>query len=193
MKHFSVLLLLFVAFISCEGRKTQNQALAEDIEDFKKVVSYEVNVYVPETYMEREVDTLLSNGFYIKIKTYSDMDNSVLFTKIKDTVNYQTYHRNFKFDIIVKKNDELLLNRHFDKKSINKLFKYDTVTKSNIEGYDFYKLGVLNSIQIDTSLQSTDLIKIDIIYAIPETNRRSLHSLFIDDKGVLEVERLETN
>ncbi len=104
MRNLLGLLLIFViGLMSCEGRKTQKQALSEGIEVFKKEASLEVDLYQPETYAEREVDTLLSNGYRIKIKTSTDMENNVLFTKIKDTVNYQTYYRNYKFKISVEK------------------------------------------------------------------------------------------
>ena len=66
-----VLLILIIGFTSCEGRVTKNQALAEDIEEFKKTVSVQVDIHKPENYTERQVDTTLSNGFRVKIKVYT--------------------------------------------------------------------------------------------------------------------------
>ena len=46
-KILGLLVVLVVGFTSCEGRKTQSQALSEDIEDFKKNITIEVDVYHP--------------------------------------------------------------------------------------------------------------------------------------------------
>ena len=194
MRNF-VYILLLIALVasSCEGRKTRNQALSEDIEEFKKTVTVEIPVYEPESYIEREVDTLLHNGYRVKINTFSDMENSVLFTKIKDTVNYQTHYRNFKFNILVEKNGKSVYNRLFDKKAINKLFTYDTITKSNLEDDNFDKLGVLKSIELNDNFPNSESVQIDIMYAIPNTNRVSLHTLSINEEGLIHVERKELN
>ncbi len=187
-KLLCLLAILIIGFTSCEGRKTQRQALSEDIEAFKKEVEVEKIVYEPEAYMQREVDTLLYNGYRVKIKTYSDMDNAVLFTKIKDTINYQTYYRNFGFDILIEKNGKRIFNQYFNKEKVNSLFKFDT-----IKDYNFVELGVLKSIEINDDLSFSDRIKIEVMYAIPETDKTSLHSLSIDNKGTLKVEHIETN
>lgn len=185
----AIITLFFLAFLNCEGRKTQSQALAEDIEEFKKKVTIEIDVYQPETYVEQEVDTLYHNGYRVKIKTYSDMNNSVLFTKIKDTINYQTYYRNYKFDILVEKDGKLIFNESFDKEKVNQLFKFNSQGKSN--AIDFKELGILKSIEINRNSPISDVIKIDLMYVIPETDKNSLYSLLIDNKGVMKIENIE--
>lgn len=179
----SVFIILIVGFTSCEGRKTKNQALAEDIEEFKKTVTVQVDVYKPENYLERQVDTILSNGFRVKIKTYTDMDNSVLFTKIKDTINYQTYYRNFKFDILVEKDKKVIYNKSFNKQQANKVFKFNDNLAKGSHLYNFNKLAILNAIQIDDDPSYTNMVNIDVIYAIPETDKVSYHKILINDKG----------
>jgi hypothetical protein len=117
------------------------------------------------------------------------MDHSVLFTKIKDTLNYRTYYRHFKFDILVEKDGKTIYNNQFDKRKINKLCRFDSVTKSNIQDYDFDKLGVLKSVQFKDSLDSSQGITIEVLYTIPETDRYSLHTLLINKNGTLDVTR----
>ena len=177
-----LLLIIVLGFTSCEGRITKNQALVEDIEEFKKTVSVQVDIYKPENYIERQVDTTLSNGFRIKIKAYTDMDNSVLFTKIKDTINYQTYYRNFKFDILVEKDSKVIYNKSFDKQKVNKAFKFNTNLAKGSELYNFDKLSILNAIQVDDD-PSINTVAIDVVYAIPETDKVSYHKILINDKG----------
>lgn len=180
---FGVLLIIVLGFTSCEGRITKNQALAKDIEEFNKTVSLEIDVYKPESFTERQVDTTLSNGFRVKIKAYTDMDNSVLFTKIKDTINYQTYYRNFKFDILVEKNNKVIYNKSFDKQKANKAFNFNSNLLKGSELYNFDKLAILNAIQLDDDPSYTNTVAIDVMYAIPETDKVAHHKILINDKG----------
>ncbi|MEO1032455.1 MAG: hypothetical protein AAFX55_13675 [Bacteroidota bacterium] len=192
MRNFAfILLLLALAVTSCEGRKTQSQALKEDIEDLKKTVTVEIPVYQPESYMEREVDTLLHNGYRVKIKTYTDMDHAVLFTKIKDTVNYQTYYRNFKFHILIEKNGKRIFNTHFDKKRINTLLEYSNSPIPELR--DFEKLSVLKSIELNKDFPNSEHIEIDVMYAIPNTDKVALHTISINEKGLINIERKQVN
>lgn len=194
MRNFlGLLFILTIGFTSCEGRKTQNQALIESVAEFNKMASFEINEYYPETYVEREVDTLLSNGYRVKIKMYSDMDNSVLFTKIKDTINYQTYYRNFKFDIIVLKDNQEIYNNSFDKQKANEAFNYKSNLASDSNLYNFDKLAVLKSIQVNDNPSYTNLVLIDVMYAIPESDNYASHRLFIDNKGKLNIVQVEVN
>lgn len=184
MKYLlGILLIIILGFTSCEGRVTKNQALAEDIEEFKTTVSVQVDIYKPENYTERQVDTTLSNGFRVKIKAYTDMDNSVLFTKIKDTINYQTYYRNFKFDILVEKDSKIIYNESFDKQKANKAFKFNPNLVKGSELYNFDKLAILNAIQVNDDPSYTNTVAIDVAYAIPETDKVSYHKILINDKG----------
>ncbi|EDP70042.1 hypothetical protein FBALC1_10932 [Flavobacteriales bacterium ALC-1] len=190
---FGLLLILVIGFTSCEGRKTQNQALSESIEEFKKNVSLEVDIYKPEIYVEREVDTLLSNGYRVKIKAYSDMDNNVLFTKIKDTINYQTHYRNYKFSVSVLKDNILIYNESFDKQRVNIDFGYKTNLSSESPLHSFNNLGVLKSIQINEDPTYKNKVVIDILHVIPESDRYASHSLFIDRKGSSNIKLIDVN
>ncbi|WP_179018960.1 hypothetical protein [Winogradskyella forsetii] len=192
MRHLlGLLFLLTIAFTSCEGRKTQRQALSESIEEFKKTVHFETNVYIPETYLEQDVDTLMSNGFRVKIKTYADMSNAVRFSKIKDTINYQTYYRNFKFDISVTKDDKVIYNESFNKKKVNKAFNYNGNLVSGSDLHHFDRLAVLKSIQVNDDPSYTNMVLIDIMYAIPETDRYAIHRMFIDNRGKSNIVQVE--
>lgn len=184
MKHFLGLLFIITnAFTSCEGRKTSHQALAESIEEFKKTASLEVDVFIPESYSEKEVDTVLHNGFKVKIKTFTDLEHSVDFSKIKDTINYQTHYRNFKFEISIINNDKVIYNEHFNKERVNKDFNKSNNTKEGLISPNFDKLAVLKSIQINDDPSLINNVKIDILYTIPESDKHFGFTLVVDDKG----------
>jgi hypothetical protein len=188
---FGVLLVVIIGFTSCEGRKSYSQALNESIDEFKESVSLEINVFIPETYVERDVDTTLSNGYHVKIKTYTDEANNVLFSKIKDTINYQTYYRNYKFDISILKYGKIIYSQHFNKQRINKDFRYKSNVLSGSLLHNFDKLAVLKSIQVNEDTTLKNIVEIDILYAIPESERYASHTLFIDEKGKSNIVQIE--
>lgn len=180
-----------IGFTSCDGRKTKTEALAEAVAEFKKKVTVKIEVFEPESYVEQNVDTLLHNGYRVRIKSYTDLDNSVLYTKIKDTVNYHTHFRNFNFDIVVKKDDKTIFKKHFNKKIVNSLFKFNTKSTSLKNVDDFETLGILKSVELVNDFPLSNTIKIDVLYTIPETDKCSFHTIFIDKNGNFKVERKE--
>ena len=121
------------------------------------------------------------------------MDNSVLFSKIKDTINYQTYYRNFKFDILIEKDNKVIYNKRFDKQKANKVFKFNANLLKGSELYTFDKLAILNAIQVDDDPIYTNMVAIDVMYAIPETNKISYHKIVINDKGKANFIQTEKN
>jgi hypothetical protein len=194
MKHLlGLLVILVIGLTSCEGRKTSNQALSESIEEFRKNATIEVDVFIPETYVEKEVDTVLSNGYRVHIKTFTDFENSVRFSKIKDTINYQTHYRNYKFEISVSKNNKLIYNESFNKIRVNKDFNYNNKAEADSNLYNFDKLAVLKSIQVNEESSLKNTVGIDILFAIPESDRYAAHTLFIDENGFSNIVQVEVN
>ena len=115
------------------------------------------------------------------------MTNSVLFTKIKDTINYQTNYRNYKFDISVTKDNKLIYSESFDKRKIDDVFNYKSNLASGSTLYNFDKLAVLKSIEVNDDPSYTNMVLIDILYAIPESDRFAQHTLFINEIGKSNV------
>ena len=184
-------LIIAVISTSCDGRKSQSEALTESIKEFSKKVTLQKDVYKPNDYIERQTDTLLSNGFRVKIKAYTDLNNSVVFTHIKDTINYNTYYRNFKIDISVSKNNKVIFNESIDKQKAIKFFNYKSTLLLDSEFYNFDKLAVLKSVEVNADPVNTNVVAIEFLYAIPESERFAYHTLIIDETGkstILPVE-----
>ncbi|RCW92579.1 hypothetical protein [Winogradskyella arenosi] len=194
MRHtIAIFILIIFGTISCQGPKSKRQALSESITEFKNNVTLEKQVFIPKAYIEREVDTLLHNGYRVKIKTYADMSQSVLISKIKDTVNYQTHYRNFNFDIRVEKEGQLIYEEHFNKAKANALLGYRDNYAADSPFYNFHSLGVLQSIQVDDEPALKDEVLIDVVYSIPETDRFAQHTLFINEDGNLQMVHVTQN
>jgi PBP1b-binding outer membrane lipoprotein LpoB len=101
----SILLILF--FTSCDGRNRATHSNKENVENSKLSDSFLVQTkYIPQVYSEVISDTILSNGFRVKLKFYSDMESSYLNEFQIDSITYKHYYRNFNAEIKVFKNEK---------------------------------------------------------------------------------------
>ncbi|MEZ4793494.1 MAG: hypothetical protein R2783_08565 [Gelidibacter sp.] len=121
-----VLMLLFVGFVSCDGRKSKSVALRESIEEFKDSIGpIEIIKYIPEDYAEIVTDTLLSNGFRIKIKTYSDMEHGIVDSiSVIDSITTKTIKRDFISDVTVFKDGKEIFSKKIDKPLFSATYDY---------------------------------------------------------------------
>lgn len=124
MKQFIFLLVIAtigIVSISCDGRdrvfKTKTEVLIEN----KLLDSFSENItFVPEAYTEVATDTILYNGFHVKLKTYTIMDKHIVNEFKQDSIVYKKYYREFVTDVIVTKNDKEIFNERIDKEFIHK-------------------------------------------------------------------------
>ncbi|MBT8244611.1 MAG: hypothetical protein HKP48_07600 [Winogradskyella sp.] len=169
MKYFLyILLALTITFTSCDGRKSQHKFLTESVENYNKRNEIIITNYIPEVYLEREVDTTLSNGFKVKIITKANMSDSVILFEEKNNIKYSTNYRQFKFSIDVENNEQQIYSKTFDKeKVIEAISRLDNFEAKALPK-DFDKLSVLKSIQLNEELSiEKNSVYIDIAYAIP--------------------------
>jgi len=92
--------IVFIAFLSCDGRDRVHKTNEEVLIEHKLLDSFSERVtYFPETYTEVETDTILSNGYRVNIKLYSDMENAILVEKQQDKIISKTYYRKLIADV----------------------------------------------------------------------------------------------
>ena len=118
---FTVLISV-LCFSGCDGRKSKAESLKDAVTQFKD--SLEIIKYIPEKYAEMKTDTILSNGFSISIKTYTNMKKSVITKHTIDTITHVSHHRDWISEVKIKKNNQLIFNEKIDteffaKKNIN--------------------------------------------------------------------------
>jgi len=124
-KYISILVLVFaIAVVSCDGRhrvhdKNYDTFKLQDKTDSEKIT------YIPEEYTEVVTDTLLSNGFRIKIKTYTDMKNGILDSLIvKDSITTKTIKRDFISEVTVFKDGKEILFKTINKSLFSDIYDY---------------------------------------------------------------------
>ena len=124
MKQFIFLLVIAtigIVSISCDGRDRMFKNNTEVLIENKLLDSFSENItYFPETYTEVATDTILYNGFHVKLKTYTIMDKHIVNEFKQDSIVYKKYYREFVTDVIVTKNDKEIFNERIDKEFIHK-------------------------------------------------------------------------
>ncbi|RYH71869.1 hypothetical protein EVU94_14420 [Flavobacteriaceae bacterium 144Ye] len=188
MKYYYLFaVLLCVAFSSCDGRKSHKESLEESVTEFKDSIGPIENIkYFPEEYAETVTDTILSNGYRVKLKTYTDMENSVLNEFKVDTIVHKHYYREFIASIYIEKEGVEISNLNIDKDFIIK----------NDESSDFYKSfyedALLYSVWL-SEYNSTISDKIIFIISLckPESDDCIMYETIIHYDGKVELNELE--
>lgn len=177
-----LLIILTLGFTSCEGRKTQSQALSEDIEEFKKDTVIEKVSYYPESYTETVNDTILNNGYKIKVKFFSDMQKSLSKEYTKNDITYKNYYREFNSEVSVSFKSKTIFNQLIDKEFLSQ--------KSGISHKKFKDLR-LENMWVD-QMESTNSARIDLLYSeIAGGDVNIIHlKLVVYDNGNYDLEEV---
>lgn len=181
MKNIILLFVLIaISFTSCDGKKSKSESLKDAVKEFNDTIGpIEVIKYFPDTYAETITDTLLTNGFQIKIKAFTDMSSNYLNEFTEDSIIYKHYYRNYIADVIVYKNETEVFNKRIN----NSFFiNYDESYSSLLEDKN------LNGFWInEKNALSKDNIIIDFLFCKPETQSCIYFELYIDDKGDFKI------
>ncbi len=179
-----LLLVFFIGLTSCNN-KSKNDYLKESISQYQdSTKSIEVIKYIPREYSEIKTDTILSNGFIVKVITFSNMNTPLIKNSKLNFVNYKNYFRPIECDVIVFKN-----NKRIFKEYINVEFVSKHLAKTeDLEDY------INNSISIDqeASLLSNKLVLTASLYK-PESTNCISYQIIIDESGNYTTEKIETN
>ncbi|SFO01735.1 hypothetical protein SAMN04487989_1115 [Bizionia echini] len=118
MKYTSLITIVILAmtFGACDGRDRLHKTPQEVLHETKLLDSFSERVnYIPENYAEVLTDTILANGFHIKIKTFTDMENNLLDVTQTDSLTHKTFYRDVKSQVIISKNEKEIFNKIIDK------------------------------------------------------------------------------
>lgn len=182
MKKLMFLIFLpVVVLLSCDGRDRAYKSNAEILSDSNLLESFSKQIKnIPNESVEIYIDTILSNGFQVKLK-YNSIEGdfiSVVKETKHDSVIY-TNHKNFEAKFQVLKQGEIiseyLLNKHI-------FSKFDKST--------FLKNAVMQFVWIDYDSSTKDYINLNTSFRIPETESYKDFSIKIDSFGNMEIKEI---
>jgi len=182
-KYIPLILLIFIVVLtSCDGRDKASRTSQQDLIDNKVLDSFsEVIKYLPEEYTEVSTDTILSNGFQVKIKTLSDMQNSVLNEVIIDSIKYKHYYRNYFGELKIYHDKSLILSQKIDKATFAETAK------------DFHwEDALMGQISLDQENTTTNEVFLDVFYCLVESEICKDFKLIIDQSGTLKIKEIVT-
>lgn len=180
MKNIVIIFTLITAlFMSCDGRQSQRESLEAAVTKFKDSVgTIEVIKYFPEEYSENVTDTILSNGYRVIIKTFSDMEHQVVQEFRKDTIVNKHYYRDYKSIVTIYKNDKEILSKNIDKSNLY---------NENLLEDDDLKNVILQGVSLNQADTQSEHLKIDIWFCKPETDDCLNFKLSVDSDGKYEI------
>lgn len=166
-------------FLSCNGKDKAILSPQESLKQKELLDSFSENIkYIPEDYAEVVTDTILSNGFRVHIKTFTDMEKSIINTFKTNKILIKHYYREIVSEVVVYKNDKQIFN-----KKIDNLFL-------SAHGTQFLN----NEILVD-ELKSITTNKLHLIASqcIPQSNNCPSFNIIIDQKGNYEIKKIEND
>ncbi len=172
------LLILVLAFVSCDGRNRVYKSNADVLKEsgLWDLFSEEL-VFIPESRTNITTDTILSTGFQIKI-SYSSTDYGSIKKTVKTKNNTSiTYHyKNFKADYTVLKDNTTIKNGKID----NRLFY-------NYAPPDFWQNAIMQYVWVDYDHDQTNSIKLNTCFVIPQTTTFKDFALIINQYGATQI------
>ncbi|MFH6769406.1 hypothetical protein V8G56_11705 [Gaetbulibacter aquiaggeris] len=181
MKHLTfIIFLISFVLISCDGRSKIYKSNQEILKEHGLYEAFSERInYIPESYLETSTDTILSNGYEIKIKSYTDMNNSLLNTYTKNNIQHKNYYRNINSSITIIKNNQEILSKLINKEA---LITCDKSLEKMIQN------KILQGVWINeyASIINNKVI-INVLFVEPGTNKNINYSLEFDAQGKLFI------
>ncbi|NMH89493.1 DUF4738 domain-containing protein [Flavivirga algicola] len=174
-------LISIITLASCDGRDRKYKSTVEVLKENKllKVFSQEIK-YVPDTYVEIKTDTILSNGFEVKVN-YHSLENDFVIETLKserDSIK-KIHYKNFEAQLLVLKNNTII-----NKSLINKALFYE------YENTQFWTHAIMQFLWIDDDASNEEMLYLNTSFCIPNTEECKDFTLKINDKGVIQIEEI---
>jgi hypothetical protein len=178
--------LFLIAFTNCDGKDRASKNNKEKIENSDLSSSFFEHVnYFPKKYVEVITDTILSNGFTVRIKTFSDMENKILITKKTDTITQKNYYRNWVSELQVSFKSNVLLIKTIDNSFLQNI---KTIKETGLSMLQF------TNIYVNQNKSLQNILVLDV-YAFKANKVKAFTKLeiVIDKKGNYTLQEIEEN
>ncbi len=175
------ILIFVITLASCDGRDRKYKTNVEVLKENKLLETFSQEItFVPNTYTEIKTDTILSNGFEVKLNYHSLENNFVVETlKSKRDSITRVHHKNFEAQLLVLKNNAVI-----NKSLISKKLFY------KFENTAFWAKAIMQFIWIDHAASNEKMIYLNTSFCIPNTDTCKDFTLKINDQGIIQIEEI---
>lgn len=182
MNKLILLFFLCIALINCDGRNRKHKTNAEVLKEAKLLKSFSEQVnFTPNTPVLIHTDTILNNGFRVKLK-YNSIENNYISKKSisKNNSAITNNYKNFEAKFQISKNNKIISEQLINKSFFN---EYRPST--------FWDNAIMQFIWIDYTTSSSKTIDLKTSFCIPETETCKDFVISINEFGDIKIK--ETN
>ncbi|MBU3823093.1 hypothetical protein KO566_13600 [Flavobacteriaceae bacterium XHP0103] len=181
MKKLCFLILLLIAFVSCDGKYKAKRSHIEALKENNLYESFSEELkFIPKQYLQIKTDTILDNGINIKID-YHSIENSFIIKateKDKDTV-VQIHYKNFEALIQLSVNGQ-----EISKRLIDKAFFYTDANKSFLDN------AIMQYVWIDYNSVTKNSVQLNTTFILPETEKFKDFVITVYDDGSMSLKEI---
>jgi len=172
--------IISILFISCDGRHRNYQTNEEVLKEHKLFDSFSEHIkYIPESYSEVTTDTIMSNGFQVKIASYTDMNNNYLNEFTKNSIKFKNYYRSIKSVVTITKNKKEIVSKLITKDTF---INYNTIYTNELKNKMIHDIW-LNEYE---SLINNKVI-LNVLFQIPGTKDYKSYLISFNENGSFEI------
>jgi len=104
---FFILQIICFAIVGCDGKDRVHKSNTEVLKEHKLLDSFSEKVeYIPETHTEINTDTILGNGFRVKIRYLRHIKEYVSIEYDEDSIHHRKYYYDFVSKVTVYKDSK---------------------------------------------------------------------------------------
>lgn len=173
--------LIIITFLSCDGRDRAYKNNVEILKSNNLFESFsEQSVFIPNQPVEIFTDTILTNGFHVKLK-YNSIDNDFITLSEKSNNNsiINNNYKNFEAKFQIFKNELFIAE-----KTLNK----ETFINNNSSA--FFEDAIMQFVWIDYENSSENYITLNTSFHIPETEVYKDFIIQIDEFGNIKIREI---
>ena len=187
MKNLLFLLtLVSVMFIGCDGKDRVHLSNTEVLKEHKLLDSFSEKVeFIPESHVEINTDTILNNGFRVKIRYHRHIKEYVSLEYNEDSIHHIKHYYDFVAKVTIYKGSEEIFKKDIYKRSLEKHSVYFVKKVQNL---------IMNPSYIDyeRSLKKDEVV---IVFPLCTTDTQDclFYELIVNKNGSFEYKLIENN
>ncbi|MGB5419544.1 hypothetical protein [Algibacter sp.] len=183
-KLFVFIFAIAMLFYNCDGQDRKHKNNAEVLQENNQLNAYNEQVeFIPNKPVVIYTDTILSNGFTVKIN-YHSIEKKPFYGVVEnenDTTNIKNY-KNFEAKISVFKDDLPIAETTITK-----------MTFLEFEDASFWKSAIMQYVWVDPNASNENMLCLNTSFKIADTENFKDFVVMIDKHGVIQIKQRKMN
>lgn len=179
-KLILLVLLLVLTFASCDGRHRKYKTNTKNLEQNNPLISFnEHTTFLPKQDLKIVTDTIMNNGFQIKINYNTVGRYNVLKVK-NEKLNqaFNVHYKNFEAKLYVLNKGKVINDSIVNKKLFHEF-----------ETPQFWNNAIMQHLWVDYQASTEDQLILKTAFNIPNTEIYKDFVLKIDKRGLIKIEQ----